>query len=70
VILLEGAIEVTPRELFPQLRDGGRLLCVSGRTPGKAMLYRSIEGEVSGRVIFDAAASLLPGFIQPPTFVF
>ena len=70
VILLEGATEIVPRAFFPQLRDGGRLLCVQGRTPGKAMLYRSVGGDVSGRVIFDAAAALLPGFIEPPAFVF
>jgi len=70
VILVEGATEILPRALFSQLRESGRLLCVQGRTPGKAMLYRSIAGDVSGRVIFDAAASLLPGFVEPPAFVF
>lgn len=70
VILLEGATEIAPRSLFPQLRDGGRLLCVEGRNPGKAMLYRSVAGDVTGRPIFDAAAPLLPGFVEPPAFVF
>lgn len=70
VILLEGATAITPRSLFPQLRDGGRLLCVEGRNPGKAMVYRSVAGDVTGRAIFDAAAPLLPGFVEPPAFVF
>lgn len=70
VILLEGMIEVAPRALFAQLRDGGRLLCVQGRNPGKAMLYRSVSGDVSGRPIFDAAAPLLPGFAAAPAFAF
>lgn len=71
VILLEGASEIVPRKLFPQLKDGGRLLCVHGRGPvKKAMLYRSAGGEVSGRPIFDAAAAVLPGFVEPPIFVF
>jgi protein-L-isoaspartate(D-aspartate) O-methyltransferase len=70
VILLEGATEIVPRSLFSQLRDGGRLLCVEGRSPGKAMLYRSVAGDVTGRPIFDAAAPLLPGFVEPPAFVF
>jgi protein-L-isoaspartate(D-aspartate) O-methyltransferase len=56
--------------LFDQLKDGGRLACVLGQDPGKAMLYRKIEGELSGRPVFDAAASLLPGFSRPPAFVF
>lgn len=70
VILLEGASEIVPRSLFPQLQDGGRLLCVEGRNPGKAMLYRSVAGDVTGRPIFDAAASLLPGFAEAAAFVF
>ena len=70
VILLEGATEIVPRSLFSQLRDGGRLLCVEGRNPGKAMVYRSVAGDVTGRPIFDAAAPLLPGFVEPPAFVF
>jgi len=70
VILLEGTTEIPPRAFFPQLRDGGRLLCVQGRNPGKAMLYRSVSGDFSGRPLFDAAAPLLPGFAAPPAFVF
>jgi protein-L-isoaspartate(D-aspartate) O-methyltransferase len=70
VILLQGSAEVVPVALFDQLKDGGRLACVLGQNPGKAMLYRKIEGELSGRPVFDAAASLLPGFSRPPAFVF
>ena len=49
---------------------GGRLVCVLGRPNGKAMLYRLVSGDLSGRPIFDAAAPLLPGFAAPPAFVF
>ena len=71
VIVLEGSAEVVPAALFDQLKDGGRLVCVLGRGPaGKAMLYRRIEGELSGRPVFDAAAAPLPGFAKPPEFVF
>src|SRR5262249_36721001 len=71
VILLEGASEIAPRMLFAQLRDGGRLACIEGRgLSGKATIYRSDGGVVSGRAVFDAAAPLLPGFVQPPAFVF
>jgi hypothetical protein len=34
------------------------------------MLYRRIGHELSGRAVFDAAAPLLPGFVNPPEFVF
>jgi protein-L-isoaspartate(D-aspartate) O-methyltransferase len=71
LILLDGAIEVAPEALGQQLKPSGRLAAVFGRGPAaKAMIYRSIEGQLVGRPIFDAAAPLLPGFAAPPAFVF
>jgi protein-L-isoaspartate(D-aspartate) O-methyltransferase len=71
VILLEGRCEIAPDRVLSQLADGGRLVCVQGRgTAAKGMLYRRGHGEASGRPLFDAAAPLLPGFAEPPTFVF
>jgi protein-L-isoaspartate(D-aspartate) O-methyltransferase len=70
-IVVEGATEVTPEALLRQLKDGGRLVCVLGSGPGaKAMLYRRSGHDSGGRVIFDAAAPLLPGFVKPPQFAF
>jgi protein-L-isoaspartate(D-aspartate) O-methyltransferase len=70
-ILLEGATEIAPEQLGRQLKPDGRLVCVLGRTrPGKAMVYRMVEGGVSGRPIFDAAAPVVPGFVAPLSFVF
>jgi protein-L-isoaspartate(D-aspartate) O-methyltransferase len=71
VILLQGSAELVPVALFDQLKDGGRLACVLGRGPAaKAMLYRRIEGDLSGRPMFDASAAPLPGFAKPHEFVF
>jgi protein-L-isoaspartate(D-aspartate) O-methyltransferase len=71
VIVLEGAVEFVPPALFDQLKDGGRLVCVLSRgADGKAMLYRRIDGDLSGRAVFDAAAAPLPGFAKPAAFVF
>jgi protein-L-isoaspartate(D-aspartate) O-methyltransferase len=71
LILLDGAIEVAPDALGRQLKSSGRLAAVFGRNPAaKAMIYRSIEGHLVGRPIFDAAAPPLPGFAAPPAFVF
>jgi protein-L-isoaspartate(D-aspartate) O-methyltransferase len=70
VILLQGSAEVIPPALFDQLKNGGRLVGVLGRGQGKAMFYRRAEGDFSGRPVFDAAASALPGFAKPPEFVF
>ena len=70
-ILMEGATEFPPQALFRQLKDGGRLVCVLGGGPGaKAMLYRRSGQETGGRPIFDAAATILPGFVKPPAFAF
>src|SRR6266536_1197116 len=43
---------------------------VIGRAPGRATVYRSVSGHVTGQPVFDAAAPLLPGFAKPPEFVF
>ncbi len=71
VILFGGATEVEPHSLLRQLKDGGRLVTVVGRTPnGRATLYRRDGADISGRAIFDAAAPTLPGFAAVPSFVF
>lgn len=70
-IVMQGATEVVPDALLRQLKDGGRLVGILGPGPQrKAMLYRKVDGDVSGRPMFDAAAPLLPGFSRTPTFVF
>jgi protein-L-isoaspartate(D-aspartate) O-methyltransferase len=71
VIMVEGATEIAPRALCGQLADGGRLAIIEGRGPsGRAMVYRSAGSVVSGRSVFDAAAAVLPGFAEAPSFVF
>lgn len=71
LIVMQGSSEIVPDMLMKQLKNGGRLVCVLGRGPsGKAMLYRRVDNELSGRPVFDATAPLLPGFVKPPAFVF
>lgn len=71
VIFIDGALEVLPSTLAAQLKDGGRFVCVRHTGPaGKAMVYRSDRGALSGRAVFEAAAPLLPGFVAPAQFVF
>ena len=70
LILLEGATEVMPAAIIGQLKIGGRLVCVMGREPGKAIIYQRTDTDFSGRAVFDAAAPLLPGFAKPREFVF
>lgn len=71
VVVIEGATEVAPQALCHQLKNGGRLVCVLGSGPGsKAMLYTRSDGEAAGRPIFDASATLLPGFAKMAAFAF
>lgn len=71
VIVLEGAVETIPDALFSQLREGGRLVAVVSDGPvGKATLFRSVDGDISSRVAFDAAVRPLPGFQRPQMFTF
>jgi protein-L-isoaspartate(D-aspartate) O-methyltransferase len=70
-IVLEGATETVPQTLCRQIKDGGRMVCVLGSGPAaKAMLYRRSGEDVGGRAIFDAAATVLPGFSKPLAFAF
>ena len=51
---------------------GASVTVVSGpfNAAAKATLYRLVQGDVSGRPIFDAAGAPLPGFSRPAEFVF
>jgi protein-L-isoaspartate(D-aspartate) O-methyltransferase len=70
-IVVEGASEIAPHNLCQQLKDGGRLVCVLGSGPGaKAMLYQRSGNDIGDRAVFDATASLLPGFAKTPVFAF
>ena len=70
-ILIDGAVEFVPDALRRQLKDGGRLACVLGVPPhATARLYRRSGDELGDRAIFDAAATLLPGFAKTPVFAF
>ncbi len=76
LILVQGAVETNLEELFQQLRPGGRLVAVEtslpnlGRRTGRVMLYQPINGDVSGRALFDATVPVLPAFRSTPAFVF
>ncbi|MCK1404832.1 protein-L-isoaspartate O-methyltransferase [Bradyrhizobium sp. 76] len=71
VIVLNGAIEVTPAGLLGQLKEGGRLLGVSAESrPPRAMIVTHTHGEFGHRALFDAAAPVLPGLERAAAFVF
>jgi protein-L-isoaspartate(D-aspartate) O-methyltransferase len=71
VIILNGATEIAPESLFGQLGEGGRLVGVFAKShPARAMIVTRSHGELGNRVLFDAAAPVLPGLNRVPEFVF
>lgn len=71
VILIDGGVEQIPPALTDQLAANGRLVTVVlDKGIGRATLMQKAGNVVSGRVAFDAAAALLPGFGVPARFVF
>ena len=71
VIVLNGATEVTPDRLYPQLKDGGRLVGVFAMTqPQRAMIVTHSHADFGTRALFDAAVPVLPGLGRVPAFVF
>jgi protein-L-isoaspartate(D-aspartate) O-methyltransferase len=67
-ILVNGAIEVEPKALLDQLKDGGRLVCLSAGTAGKAVVWTRTGRNYDRRDEFDAVAPVLPGFEAPRAF--
>ncbi len=73
IILVDGAVETLPDELFDQLANGGRLVTVEGGSnvrPGVAVLYEKLSGRIGRRILFDAGTPILAGFRREPGFVF
>ena len=71
VIILNGATEIAPEALYGQLAEGGRLVGVFAKThPARATIVTRSHGDLGNRVLFDAAAPVLPGLERVPGFVF
>ncbi|NOJ40310.1 protein-L-isoaspartate O-methyltransferase family protein [Bradyrhizobium australiense] len=71
VIVLNGATEIVPEQLYGQLRNGGRLVGVFATSrPARATLVTCSHGDFGHRTLFDAVAPVLPGMELVPAFVF
>jgi protein-L-isoaspartate(D-aspartate) O-methyltransferase len=71
VIVLNGATEIVPEQLYAQLRSGGRLVGVFATSrPARATIVAASHGDFGHRTLFDAAAPVLPGMELVPAFVF
>ncbi len=69
VITLQGGVEVVPESLLAQLKEGGRVgaIFMDGAL-GTAMVGYKIDGKLSWRFAFNAAAPVLPGFAKARAF--
>ena len=69
VITLQGGVEVVPEVLLAQLREGGRIgaIFMDGAL-GTAMVGYKVDGKLSWRFAFNAAAPVLPGFAKARAF--
>ena len=69
VITLQGGVEVVPEALLAQLREGGRIgaIFMDGAL-GTAMVGYKVDGKLSWRLAFNAAAPVLPGFAKARAF--
>ena len=60
-----------PAALTDQLAPTGRLVTVVlEKGIGRAVVIQKTGATVSSRIVFDAAAAVLPGFAAPARFVF
>jgi len=71
VILLNGATEIVPTELYQQLKVGGRLVGVfaTGHLQRATIVTRS-SCDFGSRVVFDTAIPVLPELRRATGFVF
>lgn len=71
VIILNGATEIAPEELYRQLKDGGRLIgAFAVNKPQRMMAVTSSHGDFGHRALFDTEIPILPGLERVPSFVF
>jgi protein-L-isoaspartate(D-aspartate) O-methyltransferase len=71
VIILNGATEITPVQLYRQLKEGGRLVGVFATTqPPRVTIVTHSHDDFGNRALFDAVVPVLPGLERVPAFVF
>ena len=69
-VIVQGGVEVIPDGVLAQVHEGGRIAAIFMSGPlGKAMIGYKIDGRVTWRFAFNAAAPVCPGFDAPRGFV-
>lgn len=68
-ILIEGGVEELPEALTSQLKEGGRIVCIfMDGALGTVRLGVKLDGVVTWRFAFNAAAPVLQGFKKQASF--
>ncbi len=68
-VILQGAIESLPAAIENQVREGGRVACIFMEgVLGVARVGYKIDGALTWRFAFNAAAPILPGFERRAEF--
>jgi protein-L-isoaspartate(D-aspartate) O-methyltransferase len=72
LILIDSMIDILPDRITAQLAERGRLVAIKAQEGrcGAGWLFYKRGGAVSGRILFDATAPILPGFELQPAFEF
>lgn len=69
-IILQGGVETVPAALLAQIKDGGRIGCIFMEGAlGVVRIGYKIDGTMTWRYAFNAAAPVLPGFETRKGFV-
>lgn len=69
VVLVQGGVAQVPDALLEQVKEGGRIGCVFMEGAlGIVRVGYKIDGDVSWRFAFNAAAPVLPGFEKQAAF--
>ena len=69
VIVIQGAVETVPETLTDQLKDGGRIAAIFAEgSLGVVRIGYKIDGAMTWRMAFNAAAPVLPGFKAEASF--
>ncbi len=68
-IIFAGSVADVPTALFDQLKNGARMVAVTGQPPaGKATVWLRTGVSHAARDAFDASAAPLPGFARAHSF--
>ncbi len=74
LIIINGSVPKVPDAILDQLAPKGRLACFikeeNNSESHAALYYKSHNGAVSSKVLFDAAVPYIGDFIEPEAFIF